>query len=242
MFSGVGLATAFDWDSERINYESVRKNFDELELVARLRLETIHCDTCGHRLVIDYKVDGIVYCACSKGNTCASRAVQPSTKTVGKQYEKPWTPYMERKNMIIWRREDQPGLFAYKGSWNGKITKIFHENQFTLIVSVYASYDDISAEDFLHIQTDTEYRKEWDQSAVTLDVIDTDPVHRSKSHIIHWEMQWPVKWFIHWFHYESSVFSTQLCVFLYLISHRNSFQIEIMCSIGDSLSIATANK
>lgn len=58
--------------------------------------------------------------------------------------------------------------------------------------SVYASYDDISAEDFLHIQTDTEYRKEWDKSAITLDVIDTDPVHRHKSHIIHWEMQWPV--------------------------------------------------
>lgn len=53
-------------------------------------------------------------------------------------------------------------------------------------------YDDISAEDFLHIQTDTEYRREWDKSAVTLEVIDTDPVHRHKSHIIHWEMQWPV--------------------------------------------------
>lgn len=59
--------------------------------------------------------------------------------------------------------------------------------------SVYAEYDDISAEDFLHIQTDTEYRKEWDKSAITLDVIDTDPVHRNKSHIIHWEMQWPVQ-------------------------------------------------
>lgn len=54
-------------------------------------------------------------------------------------------------------------------------------------------YDDISAEDFLHIQTDTEYRKEWDNSAIKLDVIDTDPVHRTKSHIIHWEMQWPVR-------------------------------------------------
>lgn len=57
---------------------------------------------------------------------------------------------------------------------------------------MYASYDDISAEDFLHIQTDTEYRKEWDKSAIALDVIDTDPVHRQKSHVIHWEMQWPV--------------------------------------------------
>lgn len=117
MFSGVGLAATFDWDSERINYESVRKNFNELDLVERLRLETIHCDTCGHRLIIDCKIDSIVYCACSKGNTCASRAAQAAAKTAGKQeaYEKPWQPYMERRNMIIWRREDQPGLYAYKG-------------------------------------------------------------------------------------------------------------------------------
>lgn len=133
MFSGVGLASTFDWDSERINYESVRKNFNELELVERLRLETIHCDICGHRLIIDCKIDGIVYCTCSKGNTCASRAAQSSPSSAsgggvaaatatgtsaGKQceaYEKPWQPYLERKNMIIWRREEQPGLFAYKG-------------------------------------------------------------------------------------------------------------------------------
>ncbi|XP_031636738.1 stAR-related lipid transfer protein 7, mitochondrial-like isoform X1 [Contarinia nasturtii] len=173
MLSGIGLASAFDWDSERINYESVRKNFDELELVERLRLETIHCDICGHRLIIDCKMDNIVYCVCNVNNTCASREAKLATQSHVKPpetYEKHWQPYMERQNMIIWRREEQPGLFAYK---------------------VYASYDDISGEDFLRIQTDTEYRKIWDKSAITLDVIDTDPVHRHKSHIIHWEMQWP---------------------------------------------------
>lgn len=72
---------------------------------------------------------------------------------------------------------------------NAYIQDIFGFNLF----AVYAVYNDISAEDFLHIQTDTEYRKEWDKSAITLDVIDTDPVHRNKSHIIHWEMQWPVQ-------------------------------------------------
>lgn len=53
-------------------------------------------------------------------------------------------------------------------------------------------YDDISAEEFLHVQTDTEYRKIWDKTAISLNIIDTDPVHRNKSHIIYWEMQWPV--------------------------------------------------
>lgn len=53
-------------------------------------------------------------------------------------------------------------------------------------------YDDVSAEEFLHVQTDTEYRKIWDKTAISLNIIDTDPVHRNKSHIIYWEMQWPV--------------------------------------------------
>lgn len=57
---------------------------------------------------------------------------------------------------------------------------------------MYAVYKDVSAEDFLHVQIDTEYRKIWDQTAITLDVIDADPVHKGKSHIIYWEMLWPV--------------------------------------------------
>lgn len=61
-----------------------------------------------------------------------------------------------------------------------------------IISSVYASYNDIAAEDFLHVQTDTEYRKTWDATAINLDVIDTDPAHKQKSHIIYWEMLWPV--------------------------------------------------
>lgn len=117
MFSGVGIVSAFDWDTERINYESVRRNFDELELVKRLRLETIYCDTCGHRLIIDCKLDGIVYCSCSIANTCASKAaiLKSTSSSASQPYEKDWYPYMERQNMVIWRREETPGLYAYKG-------------------------------------------------------------------------------------------------------------------------------
>lgn len=57
---------------------------------------------------------------------------------------------------------------------------------------VHASYSDITAEDFLHVQTDTTYRKQWDKSAIALDVVDVDPKNIHKSHIIYWEMQWPV--------------------------------------------------
>lgn len=102
MFSGVAFAAAFDWDSERINYESVRKHFDELELVKRLRIETIYCDKCQERRVIDCKLDGVVYCSCSNQNT----------KIIA---DNCWRPYMERQEMIVWRREERPGLFSYKG-------------------------------------------------------------------------------------------------------------------------------
>lgn len=57
---------------------------------------------------------------------------------------------------------------------------------------VYASYSDVTAEDFLHVQTNTTYRKQWDNSAVALDVIDIDPKNVNKSHVVYWEMRWPV--------------------------------------------------
>jgi len=57
---------------------------------------------------------------------------------------------------------------------------------------VYVTYEDITAADFLHVQTDIEYRKQWDRTAIVLDVIDIDPEEESNSHVIYWEMLWPV--------------------------------------------------
>lgn len=57
---------------------------------------------------------------------------------------------------------------------------------------MHASYTDVTAEDFLYVQTDTQYRKEWDRSAVALDIVDVDPANRAKSQVVYWEMQWPV--------------------------------------------------
>lgn len=109
MFSSVGLAAAFDWDSERINYDSVRKHFDELELVKRLRAETIFCDKCRQRRVIDCKLEDTVYCTCPNSSTKV--VATPSKETL----EKSWQPYMERQDMIVWRHEERPGMYAYKG-------------------------------------------------------------------------------------------------------------------------------
>lgn len=75
-------------------------------MVERLRVETIYCAKCRQRRLIDQKVDGIIYCKC--GNVQAAEV----TKQVSS--ERPWQPYLERENMIIWRREERPGLYAYK--------------------------------------------------------------------------------------------------------------------------------
>lgn len=109
MFSSVGLAAAFDWDSERINYDSVRKHFDELELVKRLRTDTLFCGKCRQRRMIDCKLEGTVYCTCPNSN--AKVVTTPSKETM----KQSWLPYMERQDMIVWRREERPGMYAYKG-------------------------------------------------------------------------------------------------------------------------------
>lgn len=88
-----------------------------------------------------------------------------------------WQPFIERQDMLIWRKEepDSGGLFAYK---------------------VYGSFSDVTADDFLQVQIDVDYRKQWDPTAQELKIIETDPKSElSINHstdIIHWEMIWPV--------------------------------------------------
>lgn len=87
--------------------------------------------------------------------------------------------------MLIWKRQEPGfrGLFAYK---------------------VYGSFSDVTAEDFLQVQIDVDYRKEWDPTAQELQVIETDPESESSTNqstdIIHWEMIWPVSNRTQWLH------------------------------------------
>jgi hypothetical protein len=56
---------------------------------------------------------------------------------------------------------------------------------------VYVKYPDITASDFLFVQTDISYRKEWDDTAVCLEVIDNDSIKGNGSQVVYWEMAWP---------------------------------------------------
>nr|CAD7406761.1 unnamed protein product [Timema cristinae] len=78
-----------------------------------------------------------------------------------------WVPFIEREDLLIWRK-DCNALYAYK---------------------VYGNYNDVTAEDFLQVQIDTEYRKQWDNTAVNLQILESDP--KTTSDIVYWEMQWP---------------------------------------------------
>lgn len=45
----------------------------------------------------------------------------------------------------------------------------------------------------MFVQTDLDYRKQWDDSAIQLELIESDPSKGSNSQIIYWEVLWPVR-------------------------------------------------
>ncbi|XP_037941219.1 stAR-related lipid transfer protein 7, mitochondrial-like [Teleopsis dalmanni] len=128
------------------------------------------------------------YCYCSLGNEkCVSdsgtlsikncnnnlevrSSVEDGSAMIEVADENHWRPFLNKNELSIWTRDESGNRNSYK---------------------VYASYDDINAMDLLNVQTDLDYRKEWDQTAVKLDIIETDPEHYANSHLIYWEMQWP---------------------------------------------------
>ena len=59
-----------------------------------------------------------------------------------------------------------------------------------MCVSVYGKYHEVTAEDFMKVQIDTEFRMVWDNTAINLKVVDQDT--SSNSDIVYWEMEWPV--------------------------------------------------
>ncbi|KAK4881429.1 hypothetical protein RN001_004748 [Aquatica leii] len=90
--------------------------------------------------------------------------------SIKKAYDN-WMPFVEREDMVVWRKEhSDSGHYEYK---------------------VYGSFNDVSGEDFLNVQIDTEYRKKWDNTAISLEVVETDPNPTSNSDIVYWEMLWP---------------------------------------------------
>ncbi|XP_011347110.1 stAR-related lipid transfer protein 7, mitochondrial isoform X2 [Ooceraea biroi] len=163
LISATGV-TAYNWDRDRISDEEIQTYNHEIEGIYKLRDSTVVCAKCHLRIVIDIVQPDIKYCKCN--------GVQPSAAS--NQELEDWQPFIERQDMLIWRRKEVGGLFAYK---------------------VYGSFADVTANDFLQVQIDVDYRKKWDPTAQELQIIETDPdTESSTDHstdIIHWEMIWP---------------------------------------------------
>ncbi|XP_008209044.1 stAR-related lipid transfer protein 7, mitochondrial isoform X1 [Nasonia vitripennis] len=166
LVGAVGV-TVFNWEQERIADKEMYSYSQEIDGIYRLREATVICPECHLRLIVDIHQPGVKYCQCSKVKRASHKAQQDGIE---------WEPFIERKDMLVWRREEKDcrGLYSYK---------------------VYGSFDDVSAEDFLQVQIDIDYRKEWDATAKQLEIIDTDPEAKESSEscsdVIYWEMVWP---------------------------------------------------
>lgn len=165
LISAAGVSV-YNWDRDRISDEEINRYNHEIEGIYRLRDSTVVCAKCHLRIIIDTVQRDVKYCKCSKAQCSAASTEDPDG----------WQPFIERQDMLIWRKiePDSGGLFAYK---------------------VYGSFSDVTAEDFLQVQIDVNYRKQWDPTAQELQIIETDPKSESSinhsTDVIHWEMIWP---------------------------------------------------
>lgn len=158
MFGG-GIVL-FDWNENRIPDKEMKEHYVDLDYISFLVDKTVTCSVCHKRLVVDAPIPDIVYCSC------------PGSKPVyNKTFDSvPWTPFIERPDLLIWRKEEEQhaGLYEYK---------------------LFGIYREVRADIFLKVQIDTEFRKQWDATAVEIRVIDSEPV--SNSDVLYWEMKWP---------------------------------------------------
>lgn len=168
MISAAGLFSIEDWNNHRIVIDDELKNyFEEFDNIDRLR-----------------KVKVANSSGSMTAASCFNENAEENFDCMHDELDL-WEFYVQKDNMITWRREEGEGNYVYKGNW--KSSKIFKSNGPSFLV--YVKYDDITAEDFLFVQTNTKYRREWDNTAVKLDIVDKDP--EDDQEIIYWEMLWP---------------------------------------------------
>lgn len=159
--------------------EVMTSHIRDLDYAHKLTQSTLTCDSCGGRHLIDQQVEGVTYCGCPNkkssvygvlGDKCAEN-------------DTCWAPFLERKDVIVWRREHHKhkGLYAYK---------------------MYGRFDDVTAQEFLEIQMDlSEFRLKWDISTAQCHIINQSVEELSSadelsftsdwSQVYYWEVNWP---------------------------------------------------
>ncbi|XP_072388538.1 stAR-related lipid transfer protein 7, mitochondrial-like isoform X1 [Diabrotica undecimpunctata] len=104
-------------------------------------------------------------------NSTSSHICECGHTQIPKTYDD-WVLFIEKPDLVVWRRLHHSGSGQYE-------------------YKVYGSYNDVSAEDFLNVQVDIDYRRKWDTSAVILEHAESDPLENSNSDVIYWELLWP---------------------------------------------------
>lgn len=158
--------TGFDWKSEKICESESQNYFGHIDQCAEIKNKTITCKVCGNRLRIEGEMANITYCQCKD---------TPKSVYGVKDEDCDWIPFIERKDIIVWRRPHK----TMKGNYEYKM---------------YGNFDDVSADEFLSVQLDmSEFRMSWDESTAQCVVIDqnTDTSASSDSIVYYWEVNWP---------------------------------------------------
>lgn len=142
------------------------RHMNDIEYIDHLKSNTLTCQSCAKRHIIDGEVDGIEYCNCEKK---VNSVYGSPTQDVA------WTPFLERKDILVWRQEhpEQKGLYAYK---------------------MYGRFDDVTAYEFLEVQMDVSaFRLSWDKSTAQCYVIEEakGKPDANVTQIYYWEVNWP---------------------------------------------------
>ncbi|XP_068239455.1 uncharacterized protein [Palaemon carinicauda] len=145
----------YNWDANKISDESLRSAVRDLNSVEELCKATVQCECCGKRQVIDQQMSNIDYCM------CGGELGYTNTSRV---YDS-WEPFIERAHHIVWRKKHEvhQHLYAYK---------------------VYGTYDDVCLSAFMEVQLNSDFRTEWDDTALQLRVLDSQK--ESNSDLIYW--------------------------------------------------------
>jgi len=137
--------SSYDWEKEKFSDKDLVKHIEDIDFCSKLKLKTLTCEACGLRLKIDVELPEISYCKCPASK---SASVDQLCDVSG------WSPYVERKDILVWRKEHvkKKGLYHYK---------------------LYGVFDDVTVWEFLAVQLDlSQFRLGWDSSTAQCKEVD----------------------------------------------------------------------
>lgn len=104
MISAVGLFSIEEWNTNRISIDDeVRKYFDEFETIDRLKKVKPSASST----------------ASMTAASCFSENAEENFDCMHDDLD-PWEFYVQKDNMITWRREEGDGNYVYKGEMSIK--------------------------------------------------------------------------------------------------------------------------